>query len=500
MIWRPRSILQLVLIGFTIVVAPLALAIFFTLQTLDQQATDSNKTTRELVNVTRQSQRLQTDMLDLERLARQFATLDDASLLPIFESTITSSHQELAQLQGLLEVSLLPFTQALSDQLIGLAEGVPAIDSANPDSYSVLLSFDQLNRDSRLLQQAITQLVDDRLRHQADQVRAVKTLLRNWLIVAAMLTLASALLFIYWISTPIRQIEKKIRALGSGKPKEINISGPLEMRALGQQLDWLKQQLEQLEEQKKQFFRHVSHELKTPLASLREGTDLMAEGVVGELGKQQQEVVHILQQNSRELQRLIENLLDFNHSLEQSSLQYQQLSLDDLIADLLSPYQMQIQRRRLQLQLQPQPQPLYCFADSGKLRTALDNLISNAVNYSEQGGSILISWHSLDSWLNIDVANSGEPISEPESARIFEPFFQGKASRGGAIKGSGIGLSVARECINVQGGQLTLFNKPGWSNCFRITLPLLNEQPPIPTNQAVALESDSSAMANKVSK
>ena len=498
MIWRPRSILQLVLIGFAIVVAPIALAIFFTLQTLEQQASDSNQTTRELVNVTRQSQRLQTDMLDLERLARQYATLEDATLLPIFESTIASSHRELGQLETLLEEPLRPVTQALSDQLMALAEGVPAIDSANPDSYSVLSGFDQLNRDSRQLQQAITQLVDDQLRHQADQVRAVKTSLRNWLIVAAMLTLASALLFIYWINTPIRQIEKKIKALGSGQPKEINISGPLEMRALGQQLDWLKQQLEQLEEQKKQFFRHVSHELKTPLASLREGTDLMAEGVVGELGKQQQEVVNILQQNSRELQRLIENLLDFNHSLEQSSLQYQQLSLDELITDLLSPYQMQIQRRRLKLRLQPQP--LCCYADPGKLRTSLDNLISNAVNYSEQGGNILISWHSHNSWLNIDIANSGEPIPEQDAARIFEPFFQGKASRGGAIKGSGIGLSVARECINVQGGHLTLFNKPEWSSCFRITLPLLRDQPLLPGTPAVTIEENPSTMANKVPK
>ena len=77
--------------------------------------------------------------------------------------------------------------------------------------------------------------------------------------------------------------------------------------------------------------------------------------------------------------------------------------------------------------------------------------------------------------LEIDVANHGPLIPADETERIFEPFFQGSTGRRGAIKGSGIGLSVARECIESQGGSLRLVPRKPYSTCFRITLPRLEE-------------------------
>ncbi len=472
--WRPKSIVQLVLIGITIVIAPLCAAILYTVQALDQQAVNANTVTRELVALTRQSQRLQTDLVDLERLARQYATLDDAKLLPLFETTLATSHHELDLLEQQLDSTLQQITQTLSNQLIMIAEGVQSFDRQYPDSYSLLAQFDLINQHNRQLQRAVTEHVDRQLKLQVQQVNRLKTSLRNWLILVAALTLAAALLLIYWINTPIRQIEHKIRALGDGeRQQQICISGPVELRALGQQLDWLRDQLDQLEEQKRQFLRHMSHELKTPLASLREGADLMVEGVLGDLDEKQQEVIGIIQQNSRELQRLIENMLDFNHSLEQSSLHYQQVALLPLCQELLTSYHVQIERRQLRLQLPAKSQ--CCFADPGKFKTALDNLISNAVNYCDQEGTVLIGWQSVDNNFQVYIANSGQPIATEESSRIFRPFYQGSASRDGAIKGSGIGLSVARECIQAQGGTLELIDKAGWSSCFQITLPVISD-------------------------
>jgi two-component system sensor histidine kinase GlrK len=110
-------------------------------------------------------------------------------------------------------------------------------------------------------------------------------------------------------------------------------------------------------------------------------------------------------------------------------------------------------------------------ADRYKLRTALDNLLSNAVNYTPEEGRIEVVWRRDDANLVVEVANSGEPIPEEDAERVFEPFVQSSAKRSGPIKGSGIGLSVARECMEVQGGSLSLIDHPELPVCFRIICP-----------------------------
>jgi len=275
------------------------------------------------------------------------------------------------------------------------------------------------------------------------------------------------------INQPIRQLEHVIRQLGSARAEgRIRIQGPREMQVRGRQLSWLRDQLAELDAQKQQFLRHISHELKTPLASLREGADLLAEGVVGPaLNPAQLEIVSIVQQNSKELQRLIENLLDYNQLLHRDDVTPRAVALVPLVAEIVDSHRLSFKRHGLAATLRDEQ--AQWVLDAGKLRAALDNLVSNAANYASEDSEVLIHWRVHRNALDIDVANHGSVIPEEEVERIFEPFFQGSTSRRGAIKGSGIGLSVARECIESQGGSLRLVHRRGYSVCFRITLPRL---------------------------
>ncbi len=470
MLWRPRSIFQLVLLGFFIVVTPFCVATYLSLQTLNQQAVQGEQMTRELVALTRKSQQLQADLLDLERRARQYATLGDPSLLPLFNETLQAGRESIELLDGLLDQPQQQLVHKLSELLNVIARGVPAIDIGFPETFEVLAEFDRISSHNRTLMLSVEAFVDRKLNEQAQQLDELRAWWRNLVLSMALITLFAVVLFSYLINDPIRQIETEIRALGQGeRERPVQISGPLEMRALGEQLGWLKAQLNVLEEQKRQFLCHMSHELKTPLASLREGADLMAEEVVGNMNANQREIVTILQQNSWELQRLIENLLDYNQALDQSLLDLHQVAIDALCQGIMEPYRILIGRR--ELQVQAEGGALDCLADGGKLKTALDNLFSNAVNYSDIGGRIQIDWLVDGQQVIIDVANSGNPVPAQEVERIFQPFYQGSTGRRGAIKGSGIGLSVARECIEAQGGCLRLIAKPDWSTCFRIELP-----------------------------
>jgi two-component system sensor histidine kinase GlrK len=286
----------------------------------------------------------------------------------------------------------------------------------------------------------------------------------------AFATLALLLLFAYWINKPIKDLTQEIHQLGTeGLSHAIEISGPQELQALGSKLEWLRQQLHETEQQKQQFLRHISHELKTPLSSLREGADLLAEHVTGRLSQQQQEIVEIVRQNGIELQRLIENLIDYNQ-LPNQELTFEEIDLEALWQELLRSYGISIDKKALQLALHGDVNTWV--ADRYKLKTTLDNLLSNAINYTPEGGRIDIVWRAEDATLVIDVANSGEPIPTEDAERVFEPFFQSASRRTGPIKGSGIGLSVARECIEVQGGSLSLASHDTLPICFRLICPV----------------------------
>ena len=119
----------------------------------------------------------------------------------------------------------------------------------------------------------------------------------------------------WWLLRPLGRIEHAISELGENRlARPIHITGPADLRQLGERLDWLRLRLAELEANRNRVLRHVSHELKTPLASLREGVALLADGVLGRLNPEQREVAGILEHSARALQERIEQLLHYNAS------------------------------------------------------------------------------------------------------------------------------------------------------------------------------------------
>lgn len=112
-----------------------------------------------------------------------------------------------------------------------------------------------------------------------------------------------------------------------------------------------------------------------------------------------------------------------------------------------------------------------CLAEPMLLMSVLDNLYSNAVHYGAESGNICLRSSLHGARVYIDVINTGTPIPQEERAMIFEPFFQGSHQRKGAVKGSGLGLSIARDCIRRMQGELYLVDESGQDVCFRIELP-----------------------------
>ena len=127
-----------------------------------------------------------------------------------------------------------------------------------------------------------------------------------------LLTAAMVALFTLRLMRPIRQIDSAISLLGKGTfSKPINVSGPSDLVALGQQLEWLRTRLLDLAQERNRFLRHMSHELKTPLAAIREGTELLTDGAVGELDSSQRSGFDLARQQHSP-STVNENLLSFS--------------------------------------------------------------------------------------------------------------------------------------------------------------------------------------------
>ena len=126
-------------------------------------------------------------------------------------------------------------------------------------------------------------------------------------------TVVLALGFGLWLARPLQRLEEVMVSLGENRlDQPIDIRGPTDVRLLGRRLEWLRLRLAELDADKSRFLQHVSHELKTPLAALREGVALLEDGVTGTLSSSQREVARILRQNTSVLQGQIEDLLRFN--------------------------------------------------------------------------------------------------------------------------------------------------------------------------------------------
>jgi two-component system sensor histidine kinase GlrK len=325
--------------------------------------------------------------------------------------------------------------------------------------------------------QALVRAGDVVIDEEIEKLRNAAVKSRNnvfWLVIA-MIPTAILLIgaFTFLISRPITQMSHGIRTLGEGEfAKEIRVDGPADMVRLGQQLEWLRERLVTLEAQKTRFLQHMSHELKTPLTALREGSDLLSSGVVGNLNAEQREIAQILQENSIELRKLIEGLLNYSAVHAKASyLQASIVQLRDVVKRVVDDRKLAIVAKGLTLDLNCESVSAYC--DEEKIRVLLDNLLSNAVKYSPERGIVAIKLYREYGDAVFEVRDEGPGIPAPEREKVFEAFYRGTDVPVSAIKGSGIGLSIVKEYVQLHGGRIEILDGPGAH--FRIRLPRRRE-------------------------
>ena len=474
---RPKSILRLVVTGFALVALPLIVALAVATISVDRLVTHGQQALLQSVFITQGSQVLVEAIKAMERNARQYQVLGDRVLFDVYEenhvrfvdSARTLESLQLAQGQRQLLGELTAAEAGLHDVLSTHAHDAPETETALP-------SFIELGRTAQQILLDNQGLITSGVEQMQEESESVQ---RTLLIQAVALAPAVLILMAFstvLISRPIRQIDRAIRRLGDGHFDESAvISGPRDLQQLGERLDWLRSRLLELEQEKTRFLQHVSHELKTPLTAIREGTELMREQIVGELNESQLEIAGILHDNSLQLQKLIENLINFSMVRSSAeSIMRKPVALDKVVNDVLTDHKIAILSRRLEVDSELQPVTLQ--GDREKLRILVDNLVSNAIKYSPEDSRLGVSLNRDGGYAILRVTDAGPGIPEAEQERVFEAFYQGTPASKGAVRGSGLGLSIAREYAQAHGGNVSVVKYHRQGACLQAVLPLEREQ------------------------
>ncbi len=468
----PRSFSTLLFVGFALIALPLMIALINNAISIDQLGNQSQKAVYQAVQATQSSRKLAELIPAMERTAHQMIILGDRGLL----DTYRVHRKQL--LTTARDFSTLPFDTEQRNALREIVHAEEAIHdllaspAARPEELQkAVQAFVGLGERAHSINQRSNELIDREVENMRATARQAQHITLWQLLALFPVVIFLVVGFTILIARPIRQIDAAIRRLGEADfSAPVHVGGPEDLQQLGERLDWMRQRLADLEQQKNRFLRHMSHELKTPLTALREGAELLAEEVVGKLTAEQREIAEILRHNSIELQKLIEDLLSYGASqAHKPAVDVARVELRRVANRVIDDQKLALRSKHLQLDVNVQD--LALSADSEKLRVMLDNLVSNAIKFSPPGGTIRVTARRAGDDVELEVLDDGPGIAPEERSLVFEPFYRGRNASDALVKGTGIGLSVVREYAQMHGGSAEVVER-GRGAHIRVRLPL----------------------------
>jgi len=231
-------------------------------------------------------------------------------------------------------------------------------------------------------------------------------------------------------------------------------------------------ELRRLETMRQQFVSNVSHELKTPLASIQAYAETLLEGAIDDPEHNRKFVKRIDEQSER-LHALILDLLRLARlESDEDAFVLTDVSLRKATETCLCEHADFAAAKGVSLNANPEPQDAIVLADEEGLRTILDNLVENAVNYTPAGGQISVQWSCNETMAQLKVADTGVGIAEEDQARIFERFYRVDKARSREVGGTGLGLSIVKHLALEFGGSVEIFSEVSKGTTFTVHLPL----------------------------
>jgi PAS domain S-box-containing protein len=236
--------------------------------------------------------------------------------------------------------------------------------------------------------------------------------------------------------------------------------------------------LRELTQMKDDVVATVSHELRTPITSIRGFIELLLDGVPN-LTEDQVRMLHTIERNSAQLQRVAEDLLADPGGGHGLRVAFTELDLHKLAGDAVHACQTSATTARVSVTLKPGP-GVTVFGDPTRLHQLLGNLLSNAIKFAPAGGRVHVVVDAVDDFARTLVLDDGPGIPEAERPQLFERFYRLASSMEMGVPGTGLGLAIAKSVAEAHEGFIDIVDTPGWSTTFRVFLPMRRAAPATP--------------------
>ncbi len=299
------------------------------------------------------------------------------------------------------------------------------------------------------------------------------------LLFASGIAIALGIFYSSALTERIHLLDEAARKIAGGDLQvRIADSGRDELGALARTFNEMAAQLEsanqkqrQLETLRSDLIAWVSHDLQTPLTSIRAIVEALADGVVDDPATVQR-YLHTSQREIRALSALIDDLFQVAQ-LDAGGipLSKEYGSLNDLVSDTLEGFSELAAHQEVALEGQVLAGVDPIFMDTQRIGRVLNNLVSNALQHTPKGGHISVQASPSESEILVEVCDSGEGIAPEDLPYVFERFYRGDKSRNRNTGGAGLGLSIARGIIEAHGGQIAVESEPGDGTRFYFTSP-----------------------------
>ncbi len=245
----------------------------------------------------------------------------------------------------------------------------------------------------------------------------------------------------------------------------------LTFNGMAAQLQAAAQKQREVETLRRDLIAWISHDLQTPLASIRAVIEALADGVV-EDPETAQRYLRTAQKDIRSLSLLIDDLFQMAQlDAGGLALHREPGSLSDLISDTLESFSELAGRQGVELEGQVNPEADPVLMDTERIGRVLNNLVGNALRHTPEGGSVKVCARREKGSVWVEVSDTGEGIQPEDLPYVFDRFYRGEKSRNRSTGGAGLGLAIARGIIEAHGGQISVDSLLGKGACFTFTLP-----------------------------
>jgi two-component system, OmpR family, phosphate regulon sensor histidine kinase PhoR len=233
--------------------------------------------------------------------------------------------------------------------------------------------------------------------------------------------------------------------------------------------------LKRIDQLKSDFVSMVAHEIKSPLNSVLMQLNVILDGLAGDLTDQQTEILSRTQDKIKSLTNLSSELLDLS-KIESGLInqERQKINILDIMAEQVAFYADTASAKSIALEMETGSEPIDIMGNSQNIEEIFSNLISNAIRYTPEGGTIQVSTQDINDWAVVKVTDTGFGISEDELENIFNKFYRVKTEETRFINGTGLGLAIVKSIVKSHHGSIKVESTPGKGTRFSISLPTIS--------------------------